>query len=85
VAEVKPPAVGEIQNVRHPVQIKNKCVLDNCPSPNNVCYGRGKKWENSDASIFFYYVLIKYKNNFTLLPDNLLERRKKLCVFEYSC
>ena len=40
VAEVEPP-VAEIQNVRHPVQNKNKhkkCVVDNCPSPNNVSY-----------------------------------------------
>ena len=40
VAEVEPP-VAEIQNVRHPVQNKNKhkkCVVDNCPNPNNVSY-----------------------------------------------
>ena len=38
-----------------------------------------KRWDkrdNSYASIFFYYVLIKYKNNFTLLPDNLLREKK---------
>ena len=33
--------------------------------------------------ICFYYVWIKYKNNFTQIPTNLLEK-KKLCVFEYS-
>ena len=29
--------------------------------------------------IFFYYVLIKYKNNFTPLPENLLREKKIVC------
>ena len=98
VAKVKPP-VAEIQNVRHPVQNKNKHKKwvekwDNCPSPNNVSYHLFPKCEKLKSEwkkicsktymlrnamkdetsgtihmlvFFFYYVLIKYKNNFTLL------------------
>ena len=44
-------------------------------------YGRLNKQNNPYASIFFYHVLIKYKNNFTLLPENLLREKKIVCFW----